>query len=773
MNTFLIGDVRLQLANLGRTKDEDRVFKDRLADNEYNRVKMIDCEEKLLNIKYTEYRYLAENYETNAREIENIMKQIMKRMKDEREKKRKQNEIIKIEKVIVEYHFWQKYGIKGKEYEALNMSKKGMEIIEKIIIKNPYRILEIEIATCDNICNKYKMNIPREREKSIIARRIYENVKEKGWTCTPEKIIRQEFSDKYKGEEWERIMRETTETYKLIKERECWYGQKQYKEEKNVVSLIGWSKKKINEITGYEREEEYRENLDKIEDERWVTLSEEQKEALIKALINNCCLITGGAGTGKTYVLAALIRYIEMKNIDYKILTFTGKASSRVKQSLGKEEGYTNKIQTIHKFLNDCKFSQDEIIKLPDIIIFDESSMIPITLLSEIYELYMEKGQKGYESDEEYYSDEEFDIPKNMPQIVLLGDPNQLPPIQYGQVLEDLINSKQIAHQQLTRSHRFDSELGEIFEKIPYGLKITTGKTLENYKGSIINYLQNSRKSDGFNTTILCFYNKQLEETNLVCQKIFNPQENSKLEYNYGGYKKSITYREGDRVMMTVNNYHWNVMNGEEGKITKIEKDHLMVKFGETREVPFYFDREQIKSLERKFALSVHDFYRFMQLRIKTSSINKKDFDDAYRLYTKHIGTKKDLSEDLPQHLSLISTYYYFVTKRLEEVFNLGNYEKIHAKFFKEFFKESTNALHISNISHSWAMTVHKSQGSEWQNVIVLCPEYFTFPFVNRKLIYTALTRTRSHSCIIGRLDLVNGSIKNIVPPRYSNLSQL
>jgi exodeoxyribonuclease V alpha subunit len=49
----------------------------------------------------------------------------------------------------------------------------------------------------------------------------------------------------------------------------------------------------------------------------------------------------------------------------------------------------------------------------------------------------------------------------------------------------------------------------------------------------------------------------------------------------------------------------------------------------------------------------------------------------------------------------------------------------------------------------AWAMTIHKSQGSEFDRVVVVLPERDS-PLLSRELVYTAVTRAREHVTIVG-----------------------
>lgn len=66
----------------------------------------------------------------------------------------------------------------------------------------------------------------------------------------------------------------------------------------------------------------------------------------------------------------------------------------------------------------------------------------------------------------------------------------------------------------------------------------------------------------------------------------------------------------------------------------------------------------------------------------------------------------------------------------------------------------------FDNFTHAYAISIHKSQGSEYDNVVIILSKSFRRMFYN-KLIYTAVTRAKKGLIIIGSIDSLNESIKN------------
>jgi len=64
-------------------------------------------------------------------------------------------------------------------------------------------------------------------------------------------------------------------------------------------------------------------------------------------------------------------------------------------------------------------------------------------------------------------------------------------------------------------------------------------------------------------------------------------------------------------------------------------------------------------------------------------------------------------------------------------------------------------------IMHAYAITIHKSQGSEYDNVVVVLSKNFKRMLYN-KLVYTAVTRAKKSLIILGDKEIFNIAIKNM-----------
>jgi exodeoxyribonuclease V alpha subunit len=79
----------------------------------------------------------------------------------------------------------------------------------------------------------------------------------------------------------------------------------------------------------------------------------------------------------------------------------------------------------------------------------------------------------------------------------------------------------------------------------------------------------------------------------------------------------------------------------------------------------------------------------------------------------------------------------------------------------------------LEDIRHAYAITIHKSQGSEYPIVIIPAYEY-SKRLLTRNLLYTAVTRARDMVIIVGRKDIVYNMVdNNRLTQRYTGLTEM
>jgi len=144
------------------------------------------------------------------------------------------------------------------------------------------------------------------------------------------------------------------------------------------------------------------------------TLNPCQRNAVLAALSSQITLISGGAGSGKTFTVGVITELYRSHKKKVILAAPTGKAAKRMEQVVGGE------AYTIHRLLGyDGKNFNEESIN-SDAVIIDEVSMVDVPLAWHLFKA--------------------IDLENTA--VILVGDHNQLPPVGPGNILRDLIDTK-------------------------------------------------------------------------------------------------------------------------------------------------------------------------------------------------------------------------------------------------------------------------------------------------------------------------------------------
>lgn len=435
-------------------------------------------------------------------------------------------------------------------YQDLN------ELYQEAIV-NPFKIPPLPEDTCIDICVRRGlfelMDDPAVMYKSKILRKLYHNLVNRKWTCTPDKFLLEEFK------EFDLHVAEMIESWNVDMDLGCTYLSKIREIEQTVTEYV-----RRPNFGPYVEHEDLRPGDDLcaqlfFKDPK---LTEEQKSAVLTAFSKPFSIITGGAGTGKTTVINTIVNNCQLLNIPYAIVAPTGKAAARAKEAT---KGSIT--ATIHRMM-----ARPETANFRMLII-DEASMVTLDLFYEFILRF-----------------------PHIYRIVFVGDKNQLEPIGWGSLFSNLIRSGKIPITELTVNHRStlvgSDGINGILENAVEISLVMDLRTKGEIKGAVeplefivsenfqiyentkdLETLVKFMRDEGVaqrDFVILCPYKRLLKYANDLVQNIYSQGKKLVQGKDYHLDKYRTKWMLGDRVMMKVNNYSINVMNGEDGEITEI-----------------------------------------------------------------------------------------------------------------------------------------------------------------------------------------------------------
>lgn len=328
---------------------------------------------------------------------------------------------------------------------------------------------------------------------------------------------------------------------------------------------------------------------------------EEQRGAVTEALRNRFLIITGGPGVGKTTILNAVLEILAAKKVTPVLCAPTGRAAKRLSESTGRDAG------TIHRLLEtrpDGGFVHNRAKPLEgDLFVADEASMIDIRLMHSLLDAIPDDGH-----------------------VLLVGDVDQLPPVGPGTVLRDLIDSGAVPVSRLTRIFR-QAEASRI---ITTAHAINAGRMpdLETASGSDSDFffIERGDPQSILDTLVEVVGNRlparygydplrdiqvltpmnrdSLGTVNLnkLLQQALNPPAELKFEIERFG----VTFRTGDKVIQTRNNYDHEVFNGDIGVIAEITTEPVKIRvvFDKLRQVEY--EPGELDELQPAYAITIH-----------------------------------------------------------------------------------------------------------------------------------------------------------------------
>ncbi len=442
-----------------------------------------------------------------------------------------------------------------------------------------------------------------------------------------------------------------------------------------------------------------------------------QKVAAFTAVTRNFCVISGGPGTGKTTtvvkILAILLELFENQKLNIALAAPTGKAAARLQESISNAKNHLScpdviknllpeEVSTIHRLLG----------TKPDTPYFRHNAKNPlpcdVLVLDEASLVDLALMSKL------------FTALKPQSRVILLGDRDQLASVEAGAVLADICGERETEIFSKDFSEKWKSM---DFESVP--MKQSLGK-FSPLNDSIIELRENFRFKAESGIGSLSVAIKKGEAASAL--HILKNERHEGLAWKELPPPKSLPQYLGEKIISTFEKV-LNAKNYSEAFI--------------------YLQQFRILCALKNGPFGVVSVNLLAEKALKKAGLIKTDTDWYHGRPI--MVTRNDYS------LNLFNGDTGMVLP------DPGPEKKLLAFFpgpdgsFKKFLPQV-----LPEHETVFAMTVHKSQGSEFDQVLLLLPDKSS-PVLTRELVYTGITRAKGSVEIWGKEDVFQKAVKNRV----------
>jgi exodeoxyribonuclease V alpha subunit len=385
---------------------------------------------------------------------------------------------------------------------------------------------------------------------------------------------------------------------------------------------------KINEIISkkIDKRRLYTYNIDTMindfQELNKIKFDEYQLKAIHTAVNNPVSILTGGAGTGKTTLLKCVLYCLGETGFNCFLTAPTGKAARRMEQSTGIE------ARTIHKFISKA---EEEYSRRNCVMVIDEFSMVDTELL---YTLLKSMDESS------------LDFNK----IIFVGDPGQLPSVQPGNCLHDMLESKTLPSIKLEKTFRQKggSNIIDIATKVRHNelfdpikksdFYVREVKNENEYQGLVkyfFNYLYEKYNDiDSFYSEVQFIAPMKkgsagVIKINEIIKNLINPSTRTEKE------RKFFPFDVNDKIMNTKNDSLNSIMNGEFGRLTEVTETNFTIYYKDLDKVVTYKkESDVVSNFQLSYCSTVHKLqgseFKYIVLIIPQDSL----FLDSRLLYT-------------------------------------------------------------------------------------------------------------------------------------------
>jgi len=456
----------------------------------------------------------------------------------------------------------------------------------------------------------------------------------------------------------------------------------------------------------------------------------EQTEVCQKVFSKPICVVSGAAGTGKTTIIKAIINAIEKahgRGTSFQLLAPTGKAADRIREKTDKPASTIHSFLAQRGWLNDnLTFKRASCIREEGIstYIIDEASMVDLSLGAALFRSI------NWAS---------------VQRLILVGDSNQLLPIGRGKVFADIIDwlieqgseSIGILRTNLRQmENRLEGKGTGILDLANIYLreKITdTDKPKQKSQAeSILARLQDEGDIDK-DLRVLYWKNPAELKQKLRQAIISDIEADTGEKFNHDRPYELLTKAAKGNNSNPRPSY-FQVLSPYKGEEFGTENINL--------ELQQFFNGYNVKNKGTLGGITIFD--KIIQFRNRPKS-------DRYWTYN-HESRCKEQIEVYNGELGYTKPHAFDKGWKWSN-FRIQQFQAWFARKEKYWIEFNSDSDVENNIELAYAISVHKSQGSEFDRVYFILPKNKA-ALLSKELIYTGITRAQKHLTIFAEEDV-------------------